>query len=63
MSNSNALDNLKNNGEAQFVNGEYKAIAVNIIAALKSHGSDIVRDALNGIIKKSDFPFFFFCFG
>ena len=57
MSNSNALDNLINNGGAQFVKEEYKAMAENIIAALKSHGSDIVRDALNGI---SDFEIAFF---
>lgn len=56
MSNSNALDDLKNNGKAQFEKEEYKPMAVNIIAALKSHGSDIVRDTLNGINKKSDFP-------
>lgn len=56
MSNSNALDDLKNNGKAQFEKEEYKTMAVNIIAALKSHGSNIVRDALNGIIEKSDFP-------
>lgn len=56
MSNSNALDDLKNNGKAQFEKEEYKTMAVNIIAALKSHGSDIVRDTLNGIINKSDFP-------
>ena len=55
MSNSNAFDDLKRHGEAQVKKKEYNAVAVNIITALESHGSDSVRDALNEI---SDFGFF-----
>lgn len=54
MNNSNALDDLKSkaktNGKKridQWEEEDYDAIAEKMIEALKSHGSDEVRDALN----------------